>query len=105
MNIANIMTTSAGVSSLTQSTPTAPKADGDDPKLHEAFNDFVGQTFYGEMLKAMRKTQHKPAYLYGGRAEEVFQQQLDQILAKKMSDSSSGKLTGPMYELFAARRR
>ena len=41
--------------------------------LKEAFTDFVGQTLFSEMIKAARETQQKPAYLHGGRAEEIFQ--------------------------------
>lgn len=66
----------------------------------EAFDDFVGQTFYGQMLSAMRKTVDKPAYFHGGRAEEVFQAQLDQTLAEHLSDSTAEQFTGPMFELF-----
>jgi peptidoglycan hydrolase FlgJ len=80
------------------------QSSGDNKELHQAFNQFVGETFYGQMLKAMRKTQHKPAYFHGGRAEEVFQQQLDGILAEKMADASADKISGPMYNLFLARR-
>ena len=76
-----------------------------DPKLREAFNDFVGQTFYGQMLSAMRSTVDKPAYFHGGRAEEAFQSQLDQVLAEKMADASAEQFTGPMFDLFSMSRR
>jgi Rod binding domain-containing protein len=82
-----------------------PNAGGKSRALRQTFEDFVGQTMFGEMLKSMRKTQHKPAYFHGGRAEEVFQQQLDQVLAEKLSHASAEKLAGPMYELFALNRR
>jgi peptidoglycan hydrolase FlgJ len=83
--------------------PQAPAA-GDQP-TREAFNAFVGETFFSQMLKSMRKTVGKPAYLHGGRAEEVFTQQLDQVLAEKLGKSSASTISGPMYELFAARRK
>ena len=60
--------------------PAAP-AGTNKPALRQAFNDFVGETFYGQMLHAMRQSVGKPAYFNGGRAEEVFTQQLDQMLA------------------------
>jgi Rod binding domain-containing protein len=85
---------------------TAPSAkDPDNPALRKAFNQFVGETFYGQMLQAMRKSQSKPAYFNGGRAEEVFTQQLDQVLTKKLAETSSDKLSGPMYELFTQARK
>ncbi len=71
-----------------------------DPELKDAFQDFVGQTFFSQMLSAMRKTVDKPAYLHGGRTEEVFQAQLDQIIGEKLSDASAESFTGPMFELF-----
>jgi len=75
-----------------------------DPKLREKFGQFVGETFYGQMLKAMHKTQGKPAYFNGGRGEEAFQGQLDQVLAEKMSQSSGDSLSNSMYELFNLQR-
>jgi len=74
-------------------------------KLKETFSDFVGQTFYGQLLASMRKTVGKPAYFHGGRAEEVFQGQLDQMLAERMSDSTADRFSGPMFELFQMQRR
>ena len=83
--------------------PTAkPPAD---PALREAFDDFVGETFYSQMLGAMRKTQGKPAYFHGGRAEEIFQEQLDQTWAKDISRSSADQFTGPMFDLFTLQRK
>ena len=77
----------------------------ENPALRKAFDQFVGETFYGQMLHAMRKSQSKPAYFNGGRAEEVFTQQLDQALTKKLAETSAGKLSGPMYELFTQQRK
>jgi Rod binding domain-containing protein len=87
----------------------AAKANGptppEDPRLRKAFDQFVGETLFGQMLQSMRKTVGKPAYFHGGRAEEVFTQQLDQVLAQKLSESSADQLSGPMYELMTAPRR
>jgi flagellar protein FlgJ len=76
----------------------------ESPDLRKAFDSFVGETFYGQMLSAMRKTQHAPAYFDGGQAEKVFQQQLDQTLATKLAESSAGTFSGPMFELFQLNR-
>lgn len=75
-------------------------ADKASPELREAFTSFVGQTFYSQLLGSMRKTVDKPAYFHGGRAEEVFQGQLDQTLAEDMTKASADQFTGPMFELF-----
>lgn len=76
-------------------------AKGAKPEeLKEAFGDFVGNTFYGQLIASMRKTVDKPAYFHGGRGEEVFQGQLDQMLAEKLSDATQEQFAGPMFELF-----
>jgi peptidoglycan hydrolase FlgJ len=85
-------------------TPAAPPT-AQDPELRKTFDSFVGETFFTQMLKSMRQTQNKPAYFYGGRAEEIFQGQLDQVLAEKLSRSSAEKFTGPMFELFSMQRK
>jgi hypothetical protein len=83
-------------------TDVASKAN---PALRKAFDSFVGQTFYGQMLETMEKTASKPAYMYGGRTEEVFRGRLNQVMAEKLSDASADKFTGPMFELFSLQRR
>jgi peptidoglycan hydrolase FlgJ len=80
-------------------------AKNDAPDVKEAFSDFVGQTFFGQLIASMRKTVDKPAYFHGGRAEEVFQGQLDQMLAERISDVSREQFTEPMYELFMLSQR
>jgi Rod binding domain-containing protein len=82
--------------------PTITKDD--DKKLRQAFDQFVGETFFSQMLSSMRKTLGKPAYFHGGRAEEIFQGQLDQILAQEMTEASASQFTGPMFELFKLNR-
>lgn len=81
--------------------PTAEK----DAALHKTFNSFVGQTMFGQMIKAMRKTVGKPAYLHGGMAEDIFQQQLDQILGEKLSTVCGAQLGDPMFKLSQLSRR
>ncbi len=76
----------------------------DDPQVREAFDSFVGQTFYGQMLASMRKTQGKTPYFNGGRGEQVFQGQLDQQLAEQMSKANAGQFSGPMFDLFSLQR-
>ena len=78
----------------------APGSSAQQGELRKAFDDFVGQTFFSQLLGAMRQTVSKPAYFHGGRAEEIFQGQLDQVLAEKMAEQSADQLTGPMFTLF-----
>jgi hypothetical protein len=81
----------------------APNAE--ELSEREAFDRFVGGTFYRQMLGAMQKSVGKPAYFHGGQAEEMFRGQLNQILADKMAEATADQFTGPMYELFQLSRR
>lgn len=76
-----------------------------DPMLREVFRDFVAQTLFSEMLRSMRKTLGKPAYFHGGRAEEVFQTELDRILVEKAARQSGDRFSDKMFELFTLRLR
>lgn len=83
-----------------------PKPPGQEsPELKNAFTDFVGQTLFGSMLASMRKTVGKPAYMHGGRTEEVFQKQLDQKIVEELTDASAESIAEPMFELFNLQRR
>ncbi|MHB0959131.1 MAG: rod-binding protein [Pirellulaceae bacterium] len=107
MDITSLATTTYDVATRVEpSALTRPsQGTGDEKALHKAFQDFVGQTFYSQLLSAMRKSVDKPAYLHGGRAEEVFQNQLDQVLSEKLSDATAETFTEPMYQLFTLARR
>ena len=52
------------------------------------------------MIKSMHKLHGKPAYFYGGQAEEAFQQQLDQTWSEQMTKATAHSFTGPMFEHF-----
>ncbi|MGD0517955.1 MAG: rod-binding protein [Thermoguttaceae bacterium] len=108
VNAINTNLSSAPAVNVAQNAPVkAPDLAGmsKNPQLRKAFDAFVGQTFFGQLLHSMRKTVDKPAYFNGGRAEEIFQQQLDQVLVKNISESSADKFSGPMFELFTLQRK
>lgn len=115
MNVASTMSSTWESTATTQ--PAGSRCDAaalkaqaaadkpeENEKLREAFQSFVGETLFSQMLKAARKTQNKPAYFHGGRAEEMFQQQLDQVLAEKMATTDGGKYSDAMFELFTMKR-
>ncbi|GIW94985.1 MAG: hypothetical protein KatS3mg110_3026 [Pirellulaceae bacterium] len=87
-----------------QKQPQVPATASKNDDLRQAFNDFVGQTLFGQLLAAMRKTVPESAYFHGGRTEQVFRAQLDQVLAEKMAEKSADRLAGPMFELFMLKR-
>src|SRR4051812_9228976 len=74
------------------------KGKGSADEVREKFTQFVGEAFFGQMMKAMRSTVGKPAYFYGGRAEEVFQGQLDQTMAQQLTKDSASKFADPMFD-------
>ncbi|HZN32837.1 MAG TPA: rod-binding protein [Pirellulaceae bacterium] len=82
----------------------AGRAPAASAEFRGAFTDFVGQTFFGELLKQMRETVDKPKFLHGGMGEDIFQSQLDQILVERMTDASGPSFSGPMFDLLMARR-
>lgn len=84
-------------------TKDAPPAAKDE--LETAFTQFVGQTLFGTMLKAMRSTVGEPAYFHGGRAEEIFQGQLDEQIVADLTESTADSYASPMFELFELQRR
>ncbi|HJS08180.1 MAG TPA: rod-binding protein [Pirellulales bacterium] len=83
--------------------PAAPNAD--ELSEREAFDRFVGGTFFRQLLGAMQKSVGKPAYFHGGQAEEMFRSQLNETLADKMAEVTADQFTGPMYELFQLSRQ
>ncbi len=89
---------------LSSATPNFDAVE-EPSEMREAFTDFVGQTLFGSMLASMRTTVGKPAYMHGGRTEEVFQQQLDQHIVEDLTKSSASSIADPMFELFNLQRR
>lgn len=81
----------------------------DDPaqsvdETRQAFDKFVGGTFYRQMLSEMQKSVGKPAFLHGGQAEETFRSELNSHLADKLAENSAQDFTGSMFELFQLQR-
>jgi hypothetical protein len=84
---------------------TSDAKAAEQSELQEAFTEFVGQTLFGSMLASMRKTVGKPAYMHGGRTEEVFQKQLDQKIVEELTEASAETIANPMFELFNLQQR
>jgi hypothetical protein len=43
---------------------------------------------------------NKPAYMYGGHAEEIFQGQMDQQVAESMAHSKGSQISDPLFKGF-----
>lgn len=86
-----------GVKPLRPSIASAEQQLESAREVRDTFRKFVGEAFFGQMMKAMRSTQGKPAYFHGGRAEEVFQAQLDQVMSEHMTEASADQIADPMF--------
>ncbi len=81
-----------GASALSEKTPVQQATE-----LKEAYGQFVGETFFGQLLKSMRATVGEPAYFHGGHAEEQFQARLDQQVAQDLAVGGGG-FSDEMFE-------
>ncbi|MDR1960373.1 MAG: rod-binding protein [Planctomycetaceae bacterium] len=106
MNPVSSVTSADTVLQTAENTPKPPTQQSakNHSEFKKVFHQFVGEVLYGQLVKAMRQTQQKPAYFDGGRAEEIFQQQLDQVLVEKMSKAGTATITDPMFNLLTAKR-
>lgn len=91
------MTNLNGIKPLRPGAVSAEQQLASATEVRDTFRKFVGEAFFGQMLKAMRSTQNKPAYFHGGHAEEVFQSQLDQVLSEHMTEASADTIADPMF--------
>ena len=86
---------------MTDPIPSVGNQPPTRPVLPDAFDQFVGDTFFRQMLKSMRSGTGKPAFLHGGQAEEIFQSQLDEVmitdLVKATKDSFSSELFNQQF--------
>jgi flagellar protein FlgJ len=105
MSTAPVLASTNPLSTGELAPPNRPANVRNDGRFREAFDDFVGQTFYTQLLSQMRKTVDKPAYFHGGQGEEIFQGQLDQVLAEELSAATADQFSGPMFDLVMLGRR
>ena len=73
--------------------------DRDDSKLKDAFTQFVGETFFSQLIESARSGLGESGYFNGGQAEKVFTGQLDQVLAEQMTEATGDQIADPMYQL------
>ena len=80
----------------------ATAAEVNDKQFRDVLHQFVGQTLFGQMLKAMRSTQEKNPYFHGGNAEDIYQSMLDMTLTDQLTQATDKMLSEPMYKLMKA---
>ncbi len=67
-------------------------------KARDAVKQLVGGTFFGLMLKELRKTTRNDHLLFGGRGEQTLQLLFDQELVKHLAESSNFELSQAAFE-------
>lgn len=80
--------------------PRISKDQVSPDQLRDKFQEFVAGTFYKTLLAAMRKTVSGKSLVHGGRAEEIFQSQLDNTLTDQLANSHGSSLSDKMFEQF-----
>ncbi len=89
------------ISAVSAGAPAATTAMAQaSPELKETFQKTVAGLIFGQMLKSMRESVGKPAYIHGGQAEDLFQSQLDQVIVDRLAEESGGPFVGDLYDQF-----
>ena len=70
-------------------------------QLRASVQEMVGQTFFGQMLKAARNSPLKSELFHGGRGEEIFGTQLDAEFARRAGMGTKSSLTDAIYNRLA----
>lgn len=87
------MTGIQAIKPISASLATESVQDSGKAAFKQKFNEVLGETMYGMMFKAMRESSHKSRYFDGGQTEQIFRQQLDQLLAEKMGRRDASKFS------------
>lgn len=67
--------------------------------------EFVGQAFYGVLMKQVQESRLKTEYLHGGRAEEAFASQLGMELAARIGRSANDPVAERIHRSFQKHQR
>lgn len=91
----------AVLNAINPSIPNSAVADPARARLSEAADRIVGSIFYGTLLKALRSSSLGGEYGHGGRGEDIFQAQLDQVFAEEAGRSRSYSLSEAVARSYA----
>ncbi|MEE9243806.1 MAG: hypothetical protein V3U55_07200 [Mycobacterium sp.] len=70
-------------------------------QLRRTINEVIGSVFFGPLMRAMRNSAIKGTVGHGGRGEEIFRAQLDQILTERAGASTHYPLSDVLFDRFA----
>ncbi len=79
------------------------RVDAQMENLRTTAGQVVGSVFYGTLLKELRQSSLKGELGHGGRGEDVFQAQLDQVFVEGIGKSTRFDLVDAIYNSFADR--
>jgi len=77
----------------------AGKIESTEP-ARRLVGEFVGQAFYGVLMKQMHESSLKSELMHGGRGEEAFQAQLNMEMAGRMGRASGDPIAERIYRSF-----
>lgn len=69
----------------------------EDKEFRKVMHQLVGEVLFGTMMRQFREAQEPDPYFHGGRGEELFQSQLDQIYVERMTNASSHSISDAMF--------
>jgi Rod binding domain-containing protein len=79
---------------------TKPGAPSQDEKIETQVKNWVGQTFFGTLLKQMRDSPFKSELFGGGRGEQAFGSIYDTHLAQRMAQGLGERIARPIVKKF-----
>ena len=93
LNTADLVATQQRTPSLPAPGSATGAGDADYAATRQAARKFVNETFFGTLMREMRKSANTDHELNGGRGEEIMGPELDQALVDRMSKAQNFKLT------------
>ena len=87
-SIADIATTLQGPANVADRVGPLGGGSVDNSTLRAKVSEFIGLTFFAPLLKQASDPVLKGEYMHGGRGEQVFRGQLNELLAVRIGQSS-----------------
>ena len=91
-------TSRPGVEEWSRRAAAGKGGPSENPQLREKLGEFVGDIFYGTMIRQMNDSKLKGEYFHGGRGEQVFQAQLGMELARRMGRATGDPISNHLYD-------
>jgi len=77
---------------------TAAATTQSDHTLRKRVGELVGSVFYTQLIKEMQKTTFETPLMHGGRGEEVFKEQMNSELGKRIGTTLNNPATERLYQ-------